>query len=259
MAFFEVNKVAIGLMMRSRPQYLAALLDHQQKGATNMWFEVLIPDLHNQPVFNVYPVLRGCRDVTDFLKLTAQHELHGEVKMVWIIRDMKTAQLYDQAMMAADASVVAPSTLRRGTDGVLRVDPERSLKARPPMRATTVTPEMLAAVHNPVEKAKVKELGVVYICQGCRKVIDGPPTICCSSNCLRFCTDACMHANNDVLVLLCGRKCRGCFRKEAPPKLLLQRCGRCKRVYYCSVDCQRADWLRGHNHACGEFVKQCLP
>lgn len=39
---------------------------------------------------------------------------------------------------------------------------------------------------------------------------------------------------------VCGR----CLKSAA------QRCGRCKKIYYCSIDCQRASW-EGHKPYCG--------
>ena len=32
----------------------------------------------------------------------------------------------------------------------------------------------------------------------------------------------------------------------------LQRCGGCKRVRYCSVKCQKRDWINGHKDICGK-------
>lgn len=40
----------------------------------------------------------------------------------------------------------------------------------------------------------------------------------------------------------------------AKPKELM-RCARCKDAFYCSVDCQRGDWLAGHRHQCVERVQ----
>ena len=41
------------------------------------------------------------------------------------------------------------------------------------------------------------------------------------------------------------RLCEGC----APLKFGVLRCGRCRDAYYCSAECQRADW-RWHREAC---------
>ena len=43
-------------------------------------------------------------------------------------------------------------------------------------------------------------------------------------------------------------KCAECFKILEAPK----RCGRCKAVVYCSVDCQRAAWRNGHSKVCGK-------
>jgi hypothetical protein len=45
----------------------------------------------------------------------------------------------------------------------------------------------------------------------------------------------------------CGRVCSWCG--VASQQLL--RCGRCKGVWYCGVDHQRAAWKAGHRQECG--------
>jgi hypothetical protein len=43
------------------------------------------------------------------------------------------------------------------------------------------------------------------------------------------------------------RICHAC--KEVMPLVALQKCGRCKRVFYCDRECQRKDWLY-HKQTC---------
>ena len=64
--------------------------------------------------------------------------------------------------------------------------------------------------------------------------------------------------------LVGGAKCNHAqcqaARKEGT---LLKRCSRCKLMFYCGPDCQRAAWNAGHKHACrregevkvGDWVK----
>jgi len=50
---------------------------------------------------------------------------------------------------------------------------------------------------------------------------------------------------------------RGCHQCHQPPTLHrpLRQCGRCKRVFYCSVGCQRANW-KEHEKGCVPFGSQ---
>lgn len=47
----------------------------------------------------------------------------------------------------------------------------------------------------------------------------------------------------------CQKKCQNCGKET------LRRCGRCRAVKYCSVDCQREDWNRGHKRQCSALAK----
>ena len=44
------------------------------------------------------------------------------------------------------------------------------------------------------------------------------------------------------------RKCGGCGLWQTPERKL-ERCGQCRRVYYCSRQCQLADW-KTHKVGC---------
>lgn len=55
-----------------------------------------------------------------------------------------------------------------------------------------------------------------------------------------------------------GNRCDTCdkTRDELPDLQRLLRCARCRRAYYCSKECQRLQWKRGHKQHCrlaGEF------
>ncbi|KAL3918044.1 MAG: hypothetical protein SGILL_004432 [Bacillariaceae sp.] len=43
--------------------------------------------------------------------------------------------------------------------------------------------------------------------------------------------------------------CDGCGNPKESPQIYA--CARCKMAYYCSKECQRADWKRGHRAECG--------
>jgi len=43
--------------------------------------------------------------------------------------------------------------------------------------------------------------------------------------------------------------CAGCGMKESTPKMF-KCCGGCRRVNYCSVECQKNHWRTGHREAC---------
>ena len=53
-----------------------------------------------------------------------------------------------------------------------------------------------------------------------------------------------------------GRFCGGCgaggVGKEVQGQLKLKACARCKTVYYCSLECQKLDWKRGHKQVCAK-------
>lgn len=42
----------------------------------------------------------------------------------------------------------------------------------------------------------------------------------------------------------CGKAGRG-----------MRKCGRCKRVHYCSKECQTEDWRGGHREKCDRFIE----
>ena len=49
------------------------------------------------------------------------------------------------------------------------------------------------------------------------------------------------------------RACRHCKKREpdgATPEQKFQRCSRCRDAYYCSRECQTADWKRYHKFQC---------
>lgn len=51
------------------------------------------------------------------------------------------------------------------------------------------------------------------------------------------------------------KRCMRCEKKpEDDIDLVLMRCSKCKRVAYCSVECQRADW-RVHKQFCDTIVE----
>ena len=54
--------------------------------------------------------------------------------------------------------------------------------------------------------------------------------------------DRAKYTNLDVWLLYCAK----CNRSAKN----LRRCSKCKNVYYCSIDCQRADWHK-HKPLCG--------
>lgn len=41
--------------------------------------------------------------------------------------------------------------------------------------------------------------------------------------------------------------------EDFPFERPLKKCSGCKCVFYCSVECQQADWTRGHDTACPIF------
>lgn len=41
-------------------------------------------------------------------------------------------------------------------------------------------------------------------------------------------------------------KCAGCEKTQGP----FSHCARCKKVHYCSKECQVADWKKGHRDVC---------
>ena len=49
----------------------------------------------------------------------------------------------------------------------------------------------------------------------------------------------------------CDARCHACGRGESPPDVRLFRCSRCKRVLYCSKECQKSDW-KAHKTRCTE-------
>lgn len=65
--------------------------------------------------------------------------------------------------------------------------------------------------------------------------------ILCSRKCFKKCKKS--HINDTSLkpALLCG-----VCKKEFPE---LKRCSQCKRTYYCSSECQKADW-KSHKSVC---------
>ena len=48
---------------------------------------------------------------------------------------------------------------------------------------------------------------------------------------------------------------RGCFATETPEKKF-SKCARCKLPYYCSKECQVADWKSRHNKMCKKAAEQ---
>jgi hypothetical protein len=48
---------------------------------------------------------------------------------------------------------------------------------------------------------------------------------------------------------------RGCFRTETPEKKFMK-CSRCKLPFYCSKECQAADWKTRHKKVCKAAVSQ---
>jgi fido (protein-threonine AMPylation protein) len=52
--------------------------------------------------------------------------------------------------------------------------------------------------------------------------------------------------SNDVEIV---KICQNCHSKPKSGEEL-KRCGRCKSAFYCSVDCQKADWRKGHQKEC---------
>ena len=50
-----------------------------------------------------------------------------------------------------------------------------------------------------------------------------------------------------------GRRCENktCIQRETGDgNVVFKRCGRCKRVWYCSAHCQRTHWMNGHKEQC---------
>lgn len=58
-----------------------------------------------------------------------------------------------------------------------------------------------------------------------------------------------LYSNNNVEGLVEGFKCGKC-QKEA-----FKRCSKCKSIWYCSRECQVADWT-GHKAKCAEKAKE---
>ncbi|KAF2817306.1 uncharacterized protein BDZ99DRAFT_493150 [Mytilinidion resinicola] len=48
-----------------------------------------------------------------------------------------------------------------------------------------------------------------------------------------------------------GRRCSACNSNEAYLEKALAACAACKTVSYCSKECQKIDWRRGHKKQCG--------
>ena len=52
------------------------------------------------------------------------------------------------------------------------------------------------------------------------------------------------------------RRCDGCGRQFTLDVPKLRVCGRCRDNFYCSIECQRADW-ESHRPLCREFRRTC--
>jgi len=62
-----------------------------------------------------------------------------------------------------------------------------------------------------------------------------------------------LHERTDCVCLEGKEFCRGCDR--VVPKGTLKRCTQCKVACYCSRDCQRGSWERGHKKKCKQIKK----
>ena len=51
-------------------------------------------------------------------------------------------------------------------------------------------------------------------------------------------------------VVLSGRRCRTCNKRQDEPRVSLGACAGCLCTFYCSAACQQLDWGRGHEAAC---------
>ena len=62
---------------------------------------------------------------------------------------------------------------------------------------------------------------------------------------------------SDIIYLIysfIGARCEFCGSSEDELEAKLKRCNNCKEVYYCSRECQKKDWKRGHRDTCeGKF------
>mmetsp|Transcript_396 Transcript_396/g.822 ORF Transcript_396/g.822 Transcript_396/m.822 type:complete len:135 (-) Transcript_396:156-560(-) len=52
------------------------------------------------------------------------------------------------------------------------------------------------------------------------------------------------------------QSCRCCGAQPTDPNQRLKRCGGCRVVRYCSVECQNDDWRYSHHLECEEMAKQ---
>ncbi len=48
--------------------------------------------------------------------------------------------------------------------------------------------------------------------------------------------------------------CNNCGKNEVEKQTKFKRCGQCKKVYYCSKDCQVTDWKKQHSKVCKKSV-----
>lgn len=55
-----------------------------------------------------------------------------------------------------------------------------------------------------------------------------------------------------------ARECNYCHKKESEKdgkEIKLKRCSRCKKVYYCSKECQKEDW-KTHKKECDKVIAE---
>ena len=62
----------------------------------------------------------------------------------------------------------------------------------------------------------------------------------------------------DFLVIL-GVRCEFCGSSEDEIEDKLKRCNNCKEVYYCSRECQKKDWKKGHRDTCEDRFETSDP
>ena len=59
-------------------------------------------------------------------------------------------------------------------------------------------------------------------------------------------------------VVLSGRRCHTCNKRQDEPRVSLGACAGCLCTFYCSTECQQVDWGRGHGQECLPRLRRFL-